>query len=137
MVDSSTSQASVRLERVFDAPLDLVWSMWTDPVKTRLPNRPVLLGPRRDLNQRARVQRARPVLGAVPALDETRPLEHLEVLGDRWELHLKRLGQFVDGRLARGETRQDRPPGRARERGERLRQPLFVVKCRHGSFHLG
>jgi uncharacterized protein YndB with AHSA1/START domain len=33
MVDSSTSQASVRLERVFDAPLDLVWSMWTDPVK--------------------------------------------------------------------------------------------------------
>jgi uncharacterized protein YndB with AHSA1/START domain len=32
MVDSSTYQASAVLERVFDAPIDLVWKMWTDPV---------------------------------------------------------------------------------------------------------
>ena len=32
MVDSSTYQESVVLERVFDAPIDLVWKMWTDPV---------------------------------------------------------------------------------------------------------
>ena len=31
MVDSSTYQESVVLERVFDAPIDLVWRMWTDP----------------------------------------------------------------------------------------------------------
>ena len=31
MVDSSTYEASVVLERVFDAPIDLVWRMWTDP----------------------------------------------------------------------------------------------------------
>jgi uncharacterized protein YndB with AHSA1/START domain len=31
MVDSSTYQESVALERVFDAPIDLVWKMWTDP----------------------------------------------------------------------------------------------------------
>jgi uncharacterized protein YndB with AHSA1/START domain len=31
MVDSSTYQESVVLERVFDAPIDLVWKMWTDP----------------------------------------------------------------------------------------------------------
>ena len=31
MVDSSTYQDSVTLERVFDAPIDLVWKMWTDP----------------------------------------------------------------------------------------------------------
>ena len=31
MVDSSTYQESAVLERVFDAPIDLVWKMWTDP----------------------------------------------------------------------------------------------------------
>jgi uncharacterized protein YndB with AHSA1/START domain len=31
MVDSSIYQESVVLERVFDAPIDLVWRMWTDP----------------------------------------------------------------------------------------------------------
>jgi uncharacterized protein YndB with AHSA1/START domain len=31
MVESSTYQDSVVLERVFDAPIDLVWKMWTDP----------------------------------------------------------------------------------------------------------
>jgi uncharacterized protein YndB with AHSA1/START domain len=31
MVDSSTYQESVVLERVFDAPIELVWKMWTDP----------------------------------------------------------------------------------------------------------
>jgi uncharacterized protein YndB with AHSA1/START domain len=32
MVDSSTYRESVVLERVFDAPIDLAWKMWTDPV---------------------------------------------------------------------------------------------------------
>jgi uncharacterized protein YndB with AHSA1/START domain len=32
MADSSTYQDSVALERVFDAPIELVWKMWTDPV---------------------------------------------------------------------------------------------------------
>jgi uncharacterized protein YndB with AHSA1/START domain len=35
MADSSTSQESVVLERVFDAPIGLVWKMWTDPVSFR------------------------------------------------------------------------------------------------------
>ena len=32
MVDSSTYQESVALERVFAAPIALVWKMWTDPL---------------------------------------------------------------------------------------------------------
>jgi uncharacterized protein YndB with AHSA1/START domain len=32
MADSTTYQEAVVLERVFDAPIDLVWKMWTDPV---------------------------------------------------------------------------------------------------------
>jgi uncharacterized protein YndB with AHSA1/START domain len=31
MVESSTDQDSVVLERVFAAPISLVWKMWTDP----------------------------------------------------------------------------------------------------------
>jgi uncharacterized protein YndB with AHSA1/START domain len=31
MTDSFSSQDAVRIERSFDAPVDLIWQMWTDP----------------------------------------------------------------------------------------------------------
>jgi uncharacterized protein YndB with AHSA1/START domain len=31
MMDSNASQATVVIERTFDAPVDLIWQMWTDP----------------------------------------------------------------------------------------------------------
>ena len=31
MTDSNRSQDAVVIERIFDAPVDLVWAMWTDP----------------------------------------------------------------------------------------------------------
>ena len=31
MIDSGGSQDAVRIERTFDAPVDLIWQMWTDP----------------------------------------------------------------------------------------------------------
>ena len=31
MIDSVGSQDAVRIERTFDAPVDLIWQMWTDP----------------------------------------------------------------------------------------------------------
>jgi uncharacterized protein YndB with AHSA1/START domain len=31
MTDSVSSQDAVRIERSFDAPVDVVWQMWTDP----------------------------------------------------------------------------------------------------------
>jgi uncharacterized protein YndB with AHSA1/START domain len=31
MTDSSVSQDAVVIERSFDAPVDLIWQMWTDP----------------------------------------------------------------------------------------------------------
>jgi uncharacterized protein YndB with AHSA1/START domain len=31
MTDNSASQDAVRIERSFDAPVDLIWQMWTDP----------------------------------------------------------------------------------------------------------
>ena len=31
MTDNSSSQDAVTIERTFDAPVDLIWKMWTDP----------------------------------------------------------------------------------------------------------
>jgi uncharacterized protein YndB with AHSA1/START domain len=31
MADDNNSQDAVRIERSFDAPVDLIWQMWTDP----------------------------------------------------------------------------------------------------------
>jgi uncharacterized protein YndB with AHSA1/START domain len=31
MTETSSAQAAVRIERRFDAPVDLIWLMWTDP----------------------------------------------------------------------------------------------------------
>src|SRR5438132_3168272 len=31
MADDKASQDAVRIERSFDAPVDLIWQMWTDP----------------------------------------------------------------------------------------------------------
>jgi uncharacterized protein YndB with AHSA1/START domain len=31
MTDSNTSPAAVMIERTFDAPVDLIWQMWTEP----------------------------------------------------------------------------------------------------------
>lgn len=31
MNDTASTTASVRIERVFDAPIELIWTMWTDP----------------------------------------------------------------------------------------------------------
>lgn len=31
MTDSFSSQDAVRIDRTFDAPVDLIWQMWTDP----------------------------------------------------------------------------------------------------------
>ena len=51
--------------------------------------------------------------------DEPGSLEDAQVLGNGGEGHLKRLGEGAHGGIPRGESRQDRPPGRVGERGER------------------
>src|SRR5205823_6638022 len=72
------------------------------PVESCLPHRPVLLGPGRDLLEARGLDRARPVLGSLSAHDQTRSLEDLDVLRDRRQRHLERLGELVDGCGARG-----------------------------------
>src|SRR3954454_15116531 len=52
------------------------------PVEPRLPDRPVLLGPRGNLLERCRVQATRPVLRVLTSDNQPGSLEHLDVLGD-------------------------------------------------------
>ena len=44
--------------------------------------------------------------------------QHAEVLGDRGQGHMERLGEGRDGRFTVGEAGQERAAGRVRQRGE-------------------
>jgi len=54
----------------------------------------------------------------------------LETVG---QFQLERLGELEDGGLALGDARQDRPPGRIRQRGKGDAQAIG----RHYSFSIG
>src|SRR6187397_1494273 len=78
----------------------------------------VLTHPIGDLPQRPRLQSTRSPLRLPSLLDETRLLEHAEVLGDCRLAHVEGCGEVLDRRLALGEAGQDRAPRRVREGGE-------------------
>src|SRR4051794_942396 len=88
-------------------------------VEAVLPEGAVGLEPLGRVAQRRAAQARRPKLRAAPALDEAGALEHPQVLRDRLKGHRERRGELVDRRLALDEPREDRPPGRIGERGER------------------
>jgi len=69
---------------------------------------------------------ARPELPVAAARDEAGALEHLQVLGDRRQAHVERLGQVVHGRFPVRELGQDRPPGGVGQRREGRIQPAVV-----------
>src|SRR5215475_11367873 len=101
-------------------------------VEAGLPDGPVLLGPGRDLLQTCGVESAWPVLGSLALYDQSRPLQHLDVLGDGRKRQVERLGELVDIRFPLGEPGQDRPACRAGQRGEGLAKPILVGHERHG-----
>ena len=54
------------------------------------------------------------------ARDQAGALQHLQMLGNRRQAHVERLGEFQHRRFAEREPRQDRPPcriGEGREGG--------------------
>jgi hypothetical protein len=88
--------------------------VFVHPVEPAFPREPALLGPCRDLIEAFRVERAWPILGAMTSDDEPSALEHLDVLRDRGERQIERLGELIHSRLSGGETYQDRAPRRVR-----------------------
>jgi hypothetical protein len=69
--------------------------------------------------ERRGLQAAGPVLGVLPSCDQPRALQHLQVLGNRLEAHVERLGELVHGGLAGGEPGEDRSACRVGEGCER------------------
>src|SRR6266498_1002478 len=84
----------------------------------------VRLSPFGDLLQRCRLEPGGPPLRLPAPCDQSRPLEHLQVLGDRGQSHVERLRQLGDRGLPRRESREDRPPRGIRESGERAAQAI-------------
>ena len=77
------------------------------------------------------IERDRPVLRFVTTPNQTRALQHLDVLRDCGELQVERLGELVHGGRTVGQAGEDRPTGRVGQRSERLVQSIVVEHHRH------
>src|SRR5687768_15991050 len=86
--------------------------VFVEPVEALLPESAVRLDPVGDLAERSGVETARAPLRLSRPRGEPGALEHLEVLGCRGEAHRKRRGQLGHRRLAGGDPRENRAPGR-------------------------
>lgn len=88
------------------------------PVERLVPELPVALHPVMRLFKCHRPERAE-LLPALPAfLDQPRPLQAGQMLGDRLLGNAERLGQLVDRGRALPQAVQDHPPGGVGEGGE-------------------
>jgi len=79
-----------------------------------------------------RIERARSELRSVTSHDQAGSLQDLDVLRDRREGHLERLGEFVHIGCALREARKNRSPRRVGQCGERFVKPVFSDRPRHG-----
>src|SRR5688500_7232643 len=68
--------------------------VFVQTVEALLPELAVVGEPVVDLFQRPGIEAARPPLGLAPAGDESRALEHFQVLGDRGHAHVEGLGKL-------------------------------------------
>src|SRR5438445_618309 len=93
-----------------------------EAVEALLPEAPIALDPVGDLPQALGLEPAGPPLRVAAPRDQAGVLEHLEVLRDRGKAHGEGLRELGDGRLAGGQTGEDRPPRGIGDRGERRAQ---------------
>src|SRR4051812_38457406 len=103
--------------------------MLLEPVEPTFPESAVSLEPAADLSKGLGLQPAGPPLAGVRLRDQSRALQHNQVLRDRLHAYGKRFRQLLHGRLSVRETREQRAPRRIRERGERAAE--FVRNGRH------
>jgi hypothetical protein len=66
------------------------------------------------------------VLGLPASLDQPRPFEHLQMLADRWQRHVERLGELGHRLRAGRQIGENGAAGRVGERGERVAQGIGV-----------
>jgi hypothetical protein len=97
-----------------------------ESVETTLPEYAVLGNPVIRFAQGSGFEFAGAPLGLPPARDQSRSLEHLEVLGHSGQAHGERLGQFGDGSFATGQARQNGTPGRVGQGGEGIAEMIVL-----------
>src|SRR3954468_20368399 len=90
-----------------------------ETIEASLPELAVQLEPLRHVLQRPRLEPARTPLRRAAARDQACPLEHLQVLRHGGQAHREGLGQLRHGRLTAREAREDLPPRRVCQGGER------------------
>src|SRR5436190_21131700 len=80
-------------------------------IEALLPETAIVLQPLGGILERTRLKPAGPPLRLATARDQPGALQHLEVLGDGGQAHLKGRGQLRDRGLTCGEAGKDRAPG--------------------------
>src|ERR1700722_4113112 len=101
------------------------------PVQALLPEAAIVLHPPGDILQGTGPQPARPPLRLAAASDETRTLQHLQMLGHCRHAHLKRSRQFGDGRLTQSQRRQNGTGGGSGQGRKRLAQMIRYFVLNH------
>src|SRR6266571_817677 len=108
---------------LLSSSLDLL-QVLVQPVVALLPEAAVRLGPLGYLLQRPRFEPGRPPLTLPSPRDQTRPLQHLQMLRDRRQAHLERFCQLGHCGLPRRQACEDCPP---RGVGEGPERPVKLV----------
>ena len=85
-------------------------------IEAALPGVALLGEPRVDHAELVGKQAVRANAAALGACDQAGRFEHREVLNERRQAHVKRLGEVADGTRAVGETFDDLPAHRVRQR---------------------
>ena len=97
------------------------------PAVTAFGVKPISVDPCGQPLQRGRVEVHRPALCIAGPGDQSRVLEHLNVLGHRLFGDVERRGQLVDRGRPPGQPRHDRAPNRVRQRQEGAVKPCIRI----------
>ena len=99
-----------------------------ESIEALFPEATVLVKPVGGVFQGGGLQLARAPLRLAAARDQAGALQHLQMLGNRRQAHVERLGQLGDGRLTAHQAGEDGAPRRIGEGGESRAE----VVGRHG-----
>src|SRR4029453_17880665 len=93
-----------------------------EAIEPPFPDLAIALGPVGHFLQRAGFEPARAPLRFAAARDESRPLEHTQMLRDGGQAHVERRGELAHRALTRHELRQNRAACRVGQGGKREAQ---------------
>src|SRR3990172_7839052 len=124
LLDTISSFQSILMPAIGRRPQLQFAQVIVQPIEAFFPELAVAFHPVRHLLQRRGRQPARPPLRVTASLDQSRPLQHLQMLRYRRHAHLERRRQLGHRRLTVHQPRQNRPSRRISQRRERRTQGI-------------